>query len=69
MRQAKIYYNTLFSDLLTETNDGDFTFKYETEYVNKYTGNFITFTMPVRVQEYKSTRVQRKAFVCFFLKA
>jgi serine/threonine-protein kinase HipA len=57
MRQAKIYYNNLICGLLTETNDGDFTFKYENEYVNTYTGSFMTFTMPVRVQEYKEKRL------------
>lgn len=48
MRQAKIYYDNLFCGLLTETNERDFTFKYYTEYVEKYSEQFITFTMPVR---------------------
>ena len=33
MRQAKIFYDTLFCGILTETDDGEFTFKYDGDYV------------------------------------
>tara|TARA_R110002096_G_scaffold386653_1_gene580743 strand:+ start:449 stop:781 length:333 start_codon:yes stop_codon:yes gene_type:complete len=57
MRQAKIYYDTIFCGLLTETNDGDFTFMYNDDYVNQYPDQFITFTMPVSNTEYKDKRL------------
>lgn len=57
MRQAKIFYDTIFCGILTETDDGEFTFKYEDEYVNQYPDQFITFTMPVRKKEYKDKRL------------
>ncbi|AUC77000.1 HipA N-terminal domain-containing protein [Olleya sp. Bg11-27] len=57
MRQAKIYYDNLFCGLLTETNDGDFTFKYDAEYVKKHSEQFITFTMPVRKEVFKDQRL------------
>lgn len=57
MRQARIYYDTLFCGLLTETNDGYYTFKYDDDYVKQYSEQFITFTMPVREQEYKEKRL------------
>lgn len=57
MRQAKIYYDTIFCGLLTETNDGDFTFKYNEDYINKYPEQFITFTMPVSNTEYRDKRL------------
>ncbi|TXD84932.1 phosphatidylinositol kinase [Subsaximicrobium wynnwilliamsii] len=57
MRQAKILYDNVICGLLTETDDGEFTFKYEDAYVNHYPSQFITFTMPVRNKEYKEKRL------------
>ena len=57
MRQAKILYDTIFCGILTETDDGEFTFKYEDDYVNQYPDQFITFTIPVRNKEYKDKRL------------
>ncbi len=57
MRQARIYYDKVFCGLLTETNDGDFTFNYDSDYINQYPDQFITFTMPVSNTEYKDKRL------------
>ncbi len=57
MRQAKILYDSIFCGILTETNDGEFSFKYDEEYVREYPDQFITFTMPVRNEEYKDKRL------------
>lgn len=57
MRQAKILYDTIFCGILTETDDGEFTFKYDGNYVNQYLNQFITFTMPVRNKEYRDKRL------------
>jgi serine/threonine-protein kinase HipA len=57
MRQARIYYNKKFCGLLTETNDGDFSFKYDSDYINQYPEQFITFTMLVSNTEYKDKRL------------
>ena len=57
MRQAKIYYDTIFCGLLTETNDGDFTFMYDDDYIKKHPNQFITFNMPVSNIEYKDKRL------------
>lgn len=57
MRQARIYYDKVFCGLLTETNDGDFTFKYHNDYINQYPKQFITFTMPVSNTEYRDKRL------------
>jgi len=57
MRQARIYYDTVFCGLLTETNDGDFTFKYDIDYINQYPEQFITFTIPVSNTEYRDKRL------------
>ncbi len=57
MRQAKILYTDLVCGLLTETDDGTFTFQYDENYVDQYPNQFITFTMPVRKKEYKDKRL------------
>ena len=54
MRQAKILYDNLFCGLLTETDEGTFTFQYDEDYVKGHPDQFITFTMPVRR---KNTRI------------
>lgn len=57
MRQAKIFYDTTFCGLLTETDDGIFTFKYDEAYINRYPNQFISFTMPVWKGEYRDKRL------------
>ena len=57
MRQAKIYYQELLAGILTETDDGEYQFQYEIDYVNKYPDQFITFTMPVRKEPYVEKRL------------
>lgn len=57
MRQAKILYNTIFCGILTETNDGEYIFEYNSDYVIEYPDNFITFTMPVRTKKYVEKRL------------
>ncbi len=57
MRVAEIYYNKILSGILTETAEGEYHFKYDNEYCKKYPEQFITFTMPVKIEEYKSDRL------------
>lgn len=48
MRSANIYYNLVLAGVLVETDDGDFVFTHEEEYVKKYSNQFISCTMQVR---------------------
>ena len=57
MRKANIYYNNILAGVLTETNDGDYTFKYNENYINQYPTQFITFTMPVSDKLYRDKRL------------
>ncbi len=57
MRRAKVYYWDILSGILTETDDGEFLFQYDEEYVDKYPGRFLTFTMPVTGKPYKRDRL------------
>ena len=52
MRSAEIFYDTTLAGTLIETNDGEYTFTYSTEYVENFPNQFITFTLPVRKEPY-----------------
>lgn len=57
MRKAEIFYNKDLAGHLTETDDGDYVFQYEQEYVAEHPDQFLTFTMPVRIEPFKDTRL------------
>lgn len=57
MRQAEIFYKDILAGVLTETDDGEYIFKYDEEYVGKYPNQFLTFTMPVQEKEYIEKRL------------
>lgn len=57
MRQAIIKYKHIDAGLLTETDQGDYEFKYNQDYIKNYPAWFITFDMPVREYPYYSKRL------------
>ena len=57
MRKAEIYYKDIVAGLLEETDDGEYVFQYNAEYIERYPGQFLTFTMPVRSEEYIDKRL------------
>jgi serine/threonine-protein kinase HipA len=57
MRQATIYYNNIIAGTLTETNDGEYVFEYEENYIQNYPNQFLSFTMPVREGKYVDNRL------------
>ena len=57
MRRANIYYDTHMTGQLTETDDGEYVFQYNAEYVANYPEQFVTFSMPVRFEQYKENRL------------
>lgn len=57
MRQANIYYDTHMAGQLTETDDGDYVFQYDSKYIDTYPEQFITFSMLVRTEPYKENRL------------
>jgi serine/threonine-protein kinase HipA len=57
MRQAKVYYDTDIAGTLTETDEGEYIFRYDKEYQEKHARQFITFTMPVRSEPYQEKRL------------
>ena len=57
MRKATIYYKDILAGILTETDEGDYVFRYEEAYVKNYPLQFITFSMPVRTESFKDRRL------------
>ena len=57
MRQGKVYYKESFAGIITESNDGEYIFKYNEQYVKDHPGGFITFTMPVTEEPYVDKRL------------
>jgi serine/threonine-protein kinase HipA len=57
MRQANIFYKDILAGLLTETNDGEYIFKYSDSYIQQHPKDFITFTMPVSTKEYTDKKL------------
>lgn len=57
MRQAKILYDNILAGILTETDDGYYTYKYDQNYIANHSALFITFTMPVNDTLYKENRL------------
>ncbi|MCB0397548.1 MAG: HipA N-terminal domain-containing protein [Flavobacteriales bacterium] len=57
MRSGKVFYKNHLAGIITETNEGDYIFRYDDQYVKEHPGDFITFTMPVRNDPYADTRL------------
>ncbi len=57
MRKAEIYYQDDYAGLLVETNEGEYEFTYDKKYVENFPDRFLTFTMPVSIQPYRSNRL------------
>lgn len=57
MRSATILYNDIKAGELTETNDGDYVFQYDADYIVNHPEQFLTFSMPVRTAPYIDNRL------------
>tara|TARA_R110002124_G_scaffold183695_1_gene351122 strand:+ start:491 stop:823 length:333 start_codon:yes stop_codon:yes gene_type:complete len=57
MRKAEIYYRDILAGLLVENDEGDYIFEYNSDYIDKYPSQFITFSMPVIKGKYKENRL------------
>lgn len=57
MRRGKVYYKERLAGIITETNEGEYVFKYEEAYVKDHHNDFITFNMPVTNVPYTNKRL------------
>ncbi len=40
MRQGKVYYKNFLAGVITETNEGEYVFQYDPQYVKDHPGKF-----------------------------
>lgn len=57
MRQAKVLYNERVAGTLTETDEGEYIFKYDKQYLESEGSGPITLTMKLREQPYVADRL------------
>lgn len=57
MRQAIIKYRNEYAGTLTETDEGEYIFQYDSVYVEKFPNQFLTFSMPVTNNTYVEERL------------
>jgi len=57
MRQGKVYYKDNLAGTITETDEGEYVFEYDKDYVKDHPKEFITFTMPVSDNKYTEKRL------------
>ena len=57
MRKARIYYQDKVAGILTETDEGEYVFRYEEDYIENHPDDFITFSMPVSKFAYRDKRL------------
>jgi serine/threonine-protein kinase HipA len=57
MRKGKVFYKEHFAGVITETDDGEFKFLYDGNFVTDHPQEFITFTMPVSGKPYTDMRL------------
>lgn len=57
MRKGKVFYKDLLAGIITETDEGEYAFRYDEQYVKDHPEKFITFTMPVSGNAYKDKRL------------
>ena len=57
MRSGKVNYKNNLAGIITETNEGDYIFQYDEQYVKNHPDKFITFTMPVTNKPYIDKRL------------
>lgn len=57
MRKGKVFYQDYLAGVITETNDGEYIFQYDENYVKEHPDEFIVFSMPVTIKPYVDKRL------------
>lgn len=57
MRRGRVYYKDNLAGIITETDEGEYVFQYDENYVKEYPEKFITFTMLVSNISYTDKRL------------
>ncbi len=57
MRKGEVYYKDCLAGIILETDEGEYVFQYDEQYVKNHPNDFITFTMPVTKKSYIDKRL------------
>lgn len=57
MREASVYYKDTLAGSLRETDDGEYEFAYDKDYIQYHPQGMITVTMPVTDKVYREKRL------------
>jgi serine/threonine-protein kinase HipA len=57
MRKAAIYYKDFLAGILIETDDGEYNFQYDENYIAEHPKESISLTMPVHSKTYTDNRL------------
>ncbi|WPR70301.1 HipA N-terminal domain-containing protein [Flavobacterium sp. NG2] len=57
MRKAAIYYKDFLAGMLTETDEGEYHFQYDDNFITEHPKESISLTMPVRSKTYTDKRL------------
>ena len=57
MRKGKVFYKDYLAGIITETDEGEYVFQYDHQFVKEHANEFITFTMPVTDKPYTDKRL------------
>jgi serine/threonine-protein kinase HipA len=57
MRRNNVYYKEHLAGIVTETDEGEYIFQYNEQYVKEHPSEIISFTMPVTDQPYIENRL------------
>jgi len=57
MRRGKVYYKNHLAGIIMESNEGDYIFQYDHQYVVEHPYEFINFTMPVIDKPYSNKQL------------
>ncbi len=57
MRRGNVYYKDHLAGVITETDDGEYVFEYDTKYVEEHPFTPLSFTLPVSTKAYVDRRL------------
>lgn len=57
IRKARVYVKNIFAGILMETEDGGFSFTYDSDYLQKKDAKAVSLTLPLRKEPYVSQRL------------
>ena len=57
MRKAAIYYKDFLAGILTETDEGEYHFQYDENFIEEHPKESISLTMPVQSKTYTEKRL------------